>query len=412
MTATAVGLVMVAAAVSRWVLLPQYRARAEWHAALRAMEVDDFAGARKSLAACQKAWPSNAEVSFSRARVERRAGDFSAAREQLLEASKLGWAVEQIDLERTLLEAQKGTNFSPRLRATLNSDPAQAALAYEAMVRGLIQRQAIAEAHVACDEWRARLPDDWRARYWTGWILEKEGRRDLAVEHYRSALGANPDDFNIRFRLAETLLGLSHFDQALPYLEACRTARPEDPAVKLAMARCCQALGRGYDAEAIARSLVQENPKNGSALLLVARLRIAAEDSAGAVDFARRAVALDPGDPVRVSTLAEALRGAKAETEATALEERARQLAEQNERVNSLVSEANYHPHSAEARCTLGKYLASLGRNEEAARWLRNALAVDANYKPAREALDALARAAPPSTNSPPQTAATSPAPH
>jgi tetratricopeptide (TPR) repeat protein len=231
-----------------------------------------------------------------------------------------------------------------------------------------------------------------------GWILEKQVKHALAAEHYRAAHEGNPRDVGIRFRYAETLLSLSEFSRALPEIDVCLQSNPDSPQYRFAAARCFQALGRTDEAEALLQGLIRENPNHAPALFALAQIRIAAEDPAGALDYARRAADLDPSNPVRESLMAEALRGVHQDAEANTRAEKARTLIERNEHIAALTSAANANPRDAEVRCQLGKFLATLGRKDEAARWLRAALAIDANCQPARAALEALATPAVPAT--------------
>jgi tetratricopeptide (TPR) repeat protein len=331
--ATVVALV-AAVAGGWWFLAPGLRADQEWREAQRSLEHDDFPVARRSLLRCEQVRPDDAGIRFTLARMERRAGDLAKAREQLQEARRLGWPPDQIEFEQTLLQAQAGGVMvtAPRLRAAVNGDDLDAALAYEALVKGWIQRQATAEAYLACDAWLKRFPAAWRAHFWMGWILEKQVKHALALEHYRAAHEGNPDDVGIRFRYAETLLNLSEFSRAFPEVESCLQSRPKDPHYRFAAARCLQGLGRHEEAEALLLELIRENPDHGPALFALAQLHIAADDPAGALDYARRAVSLDPSNPVRAALLAEALRGVHEEAEANTWAEKARTLVERNER--------------------------------------------------------------------------------
>jgi Flp pilus assembly protein TadD len=187
---------------------------------------------------------------------------------------------------------------------------------------------------------------------------------------------------------------MSDFPSALPHLDACAAARPDDPAVCFARARCLQAVGRTDEAESTLRTLVTNNPRHGPALLLLARLLLGREDAAGAVDFARQAARLDPNNPVPAATLAEGLRGVQSDKEAAAWEDKARTLTEQNERIVSLSMAAKYNPRDVETRYQLGTLLMGLGRVDEAVRWFRAGLVIDPNHVPTRQAL---AKLAPPS---------------
>lgn len=389
---TAVGLILCAGAVAAWW---HYTTRARfahrWAEAQLALEIDDFPRARQALLSCQGEQPEDARVSFTLARMERRAGDAKMARNWLLDAKRLGWPADEIETEDLLGQALLGSvrQVAPRLRKVLDGDPSKAAAAYEAIVKGYVQIHALPEAHLACQEWVARCSGDWRARYWMGWILEAENYGTLAVEQYRIAAEANPADFDVRFRLAESLLNVSDFPAALPHIDACLQTKPTDPAVRFARARCLQALGKDGEAEPILQDLLRENPRHVPALVQLARLRLGQENPSGAVAAARRAVELEPTNAVAIGALAEALRAVQSD-EADAWEAKAKDLTEQKDQVNVLTREAVYHPRDAEVRYRLGELLLKLGRKDEAISWWKGALAIDPQHKPTRDALAAL----------------------
>jgi tetratricopeptide (TPR) repeat protein len=398
-SAAAVALLTLAAAGlgGWWYVAPRLRASSELRSALAALDADDFPAARSSLLRCRELRPDDPEVCFVLARLERRGGDPRKAQELLQEAGRLGWSPEKVAFERALLQVQAGkvTQFAGPMRAAFQGDRADAILAYEAVVRGWLQLQDVGAAHLDCKAWVDRFGDDWRAHYWWGLILEAEGYHALAAQAYQTALDANPGNSRVRQRLAETLVNLSEFPRALPHLEACRAANPTDPDVRFSLARCLQALGRDGEAEELLQELVREYPRRGPALLLLARVRLDREDPAGAAEFARRDVALEPFNPLAAAALAEALRGQHADKEAAVWEEKARTLTEQNERLAALTRTVKSRPADVEARYELGILLRDLGRGAEAVQCWRGGLAIDPNHKPTREALAALSGAAP-----------------
>jgi tetratricopeptide (TPR) repeat protein len=386
-----VGLLVLSAAggAGWWYIAPRVYLEREWQAAQSALDADDFPAARHSLLLCQGGWPNRPDVCFALARLERRAGDLRKAREWLLEAQRLGYTAGRVETEYLLLQAQGGAvkALAPRLRTVLDGESGEAALAYEATVRGWLQVQAVGDAHVACEEWIARFPGDWRARFWLGRVLESENYGALAEKQYRLAAEASPGNFDVRFRLGETLLNLSDFPGARSHLDWCLKTRPADAAVRLALARCLQALGQDQSAESILRDLIGEGSSNVPALILLARTRLGRDDPAGAVELARRAARLEPGNSVAATTLAEALRGIQSVEEAASWEEKARALTEQKEQVKVLTRDAMYHERDVEVRYRLGKLLLSLGRTDEAVSWWRSGLAIDPEHAATLQAL-------------------------
>ena len=183
--------------------------------------------------------------------------------------------------------------------------------------------------------------------------MESENHGGLAEEQYRLAANANPGNFDVRFRLAESLLNMSDFPAALPHLDWCLNTRPTDPAVRFArllLASPGEKSGSRSDRGGIDSGESVERAGPHPALCA----RLGCEDPANAVDFARRAVRLEPANSVAASTLAEALRGIQLVEEAAAWEEKARTLTERKERVTVLTRDALYHEHDVEVRYQLG----------------------------------------------------------
>jgi tetratricopeptide (TPR) repeat protein len=380
---------VVSAGVAWWFVVPRLRSARARDAARTALAADDFPAARQTLQVWRELSPNDPDVYVDLARLEERVGDFQKALARLQEARHVGLPSQKMEFEQLLAQALGGgvAVVAPRLQAVAKGNTAEAGLAYEFLTRGWILVGAVSQAHLVCDAWVARFPDDWRGHYWLGWVLESEGYHAFAAEEYRRAHEANPRNFDARFRLAETLVNMSDYPPALPLLDACVTARPDDPAVRYARARCLQALGRNDEAESTLQKLVAQNPQHGPALLLLARLLLGREDAKDAVDFAQRAARLDPTNPVPAATLAEALRGVQSDKEAAAWEDKARTLTEQNERIANLAKAAKYNPRDVETRYQLGTLLVGLGRVDEGVRWLRAGLAIDPNHVPTRQAL-------------------------
>jgi thioredoxin-like negative regulator of GroEL len=381
-----------AGALIWWRYAGQRDLNREWEHAQLALDVDDFPTARRTLEICRQGWPLRADVVFELARLERRTGNSKRARQGLLEARRLGCPADQIENEVLLLQAESGgvKAVAPRLQPLPSADPREASFAFEALVKGWLQLSNLGDAHITCDTWTARFPDDWRARYWLGWVLEKESYAALAVDQFRLAAKANPTNFDVQLRLAEALVSTSAYPEALPCIESCLKSKPDDARARLAHARCLQALGDTRRAEEVLQSLLHDDSQNAAALLLQARLRLGQEDAAGAVESARRAATLDPANAAAASTLAEALRGVGQDAEAVTREETARRLTEQTERITQLARDAARNPRDAETRYQLGSLLFSLGRRGEAISWWRGALTIDPEHAKAKKALQDL----------------------
>jgi tetratricopeptide (TPR) repeat protein len=274
------------------------------------------------------------------------------------------------------------------------SDVARTALARDA--QALDARRWLAAAYYdlgAMDMAAAELeyistsaPGDARPERLLG-LIDKDGERfQDAAAHYRESLRRDPyqpDRATIMFELAESLVKLSRFDDALETLRKCdRTA----PTLTLEAA-CELGLGRMDEAENRLRRALEYDPlylpanlQHGAWLLLQGRT----EEAVGVLEGAVRLAPYGRQPHFQLSQ-AYALQG---EHEKAAEQVRLMRDCEAVEReFADLHKAASQKPDDAEVRYRLGVLAGKLAKPQLARMWFRSVLAIEPNHARARAAL-------------------------
>jgi tetratricopeptide (TPR) repeat protein len=231
----------------------------------------------------------------------------------------------------------------------------------EALVNlGLVEleRGNFARARVFFERARRINPDVAQPHHALGVLEERERRPDRASEHYYEALRVDPgfapardnlarllfagglveealvqyqrlvqivpDDARAVAGLVETLLRLHRYDEADVRLDAALTRSSREPRFELLDARRALRTGRFDDAERLLAPLGERHDELGAtALAFRATLELARARPSEALRWARRALALEPENPVATYACALAL-GALGSPEAAAWVRRAR----------------------------------------------------------------------------------------
>jgi AAA+ superfamily predicted ATPase len=125
------------------------------------------------------------------------------------------------------------------------------------------------------------------------------------VEPLRQALAVSQDNLLLRRHLADTLAGLGRFAEAEVELRELLRRGPDDPDVKVALARAYYQQGKNSPALVVVEDLLKRPDTPAAALVLHARLLFRAGDVERAVRQYREGVAQDPdaADPEFAATL-------------------------------------------------------------------------------------------------------------
>ncbi len=114
------------------------------------------------------------------------------------------------------------------------------------------------------------------------------------VRALQEALSFSPDNVPLRRHLASTLRALGRAEEAAKELRKCLARAPQDVDARLMLAACYLEQGKTSEAEVVAESLVKGDEPPAAALVLLARIQLAAGEAGEAARAYRRAVELDP----------------------------------------------------------------------------------------------------------------------
>ena len=346
--------------------------------------------ARRRLQTCLTIWPRFAPARLLASRASREAGDLEDADLQLRECQRIEeGSTEEIAFEWALLQASYGNvrEVEPYLQKQADQQPERAHLVWEALAEGYLQSYRILDAMSCLEHWIARDPDNVRALELRGkaFVTGKGVKR--GTDDFRRVLELDSSRDDARMRLTRALLDLGGYDEAIPHLERLAKARPEDPNIRVRLARCLNMLRRGDEARRALEGVLAEHPDHAMALRTLGQFSLTDGQPAEAERYLRRAAAGMPNDYQSHWLLYEAVRQ-QGKPEAVAQLKLAEQIRERGERMGELQSR-----HLAEQPLdpALHFEMATLhlrsGRTDLAVSWLQSALALDANFRPAHAAL-------------------------
>jgi tetratricopeptide (TPR) repeat protein len=184
-----------------------------------------------------------------------------------------------------------------------------------------------------------------------------EGKYREAIIEYSVAVQIDPKFAQGRLRLATAYEKVGDVNRALGEVVRAADLLPEDDAVQLRAGNMLLSVRRNEDAVARARQVLQREPANVPALILLGRASAEVRESASALAMLERQVQALPDDPGLAESLGELHRGRGDHEAAEASFKRAITLA----------------PDSLEPRQALAGYYFSVGRLDDAERTLKEA---------------------------------------
>jgi tetratricopeptide (TPR) repeat protein len=362
-------------------------AEIHFRAAQRALDRFDLDGARDHLAVCLRVWPTGARTHFLAAQAARRAGRYDEAEEHLGVCEGLGWPAEAVDLERLLIQGQRGQNTAlEELRLRAERGGPEAALILEVLIQDYVETYQLSRALAALNRFLELRPDNIRALLGRGWVWERLLLFGAAADDYRRAVALDPDNDEARRRLAETLVITGPPREALAHFERLE-GRADRPELLLGEARCHRQLGEVDRAAELLDRLLARHPDQVAALTERGRLALQAGKPGLAEKLLRRAVRNAPHDREANFTLARCLelRGQKAE--ARRLRVKCRELDAALKRVDRLTKQVMKAPHNPTLRYEVGMIFLKYGETDQGLRWLEMALREDPGHGPTHRAL-------------------------
>jgi tetratricopeptide (TPR) repeat protein len=368
---------------------PWYRARHDWSEAQDALRRHDLSAAADRLDRYLQRRPNDADAWLLSARVARRRDDLADAERRLERCQQIAGVTPATRLEWDLIRVQSGNlgDAEARLRSTIGPDHPDALLVLEALAKGYLKCERLADALQACDLWVGREPVHpwpWLCR---GRVLERTGHFDPAEESFRRALAAAPKDRETLLELGKLFLNRRRKpDEAAGYFEGVLRQDASNTRALLGLASCRVEQGRPGEADALLDKVSAE-AAGAEGLFLRGKAAWLKGDTGPAVSWLRRAVALAPDNADALNLLVQCLRQQDEREEADRLAERHEQLRQGLRRLDDLTRAVALNPDDVAARSEAGALALRLGRPDEALRWLRGALQVKGDHRPAHAAL-------------------------
>ncbi len=389
---------VVIGGVAAFVVYPQVRAKYHWEQAKKAIANNDLAGtenhwgAEKHLEECLKIWKTDGEVHFAMARTCRRiGGDKGLARaiEYLQKAKRYKWVPEQIKLENLLIKAQAGylPEATKQLQVILEEGHQDDVFILEALIIGCLQTNFFTEADRWAKVWIVQHPDDWLARYWHGAVLDAANQFPLAKEEYLKALELNPNGFDIHLRLAEALMRENTREEAMPHYEQALAADPDNAGALLGLARCQQNFRSIDVARVTLDRLIELHPKFIGAYNLHSQFAIEEDRPEEALQWLRKAQAIDVNDRITNQKLIEVLHQLRRDDEAREIQRRTQEQERQLTRLEDITKEILNQPKDVLLRNEAGNLLLQLDQHEKALHWFFSAFLIDQNNQAAKDGI-------------------------
>jgi tetratricopeptide (TPR) repeat protein len=325
-----------------------------------------------------------------KARVARRADHFPEAEKELETCKRLKVSRDAVALELAMLEVQQG-KLTPELetflKACADEGHPDTMLILEALSRGYAHNYRLHDAQDCLDRWLERQPDDVQALLGRGWVYERLGKYEEALEDYRRASAVDPEREEPALRHAQVLLYLGEPAEADGEFERLRQRFPQDLGVALGFAQCQVKLGRTEEARQLLDQLAADHPREAEVLRERGNLAHQTGQAEEAETWLRGAMAQAPYDyQVHYDLYQCLLRVGKA-AEAQALQARMQRIQADLVRINDLTQELQNRPYDAGLRSEIGRIFLRNGELHEGVLWLESALQVNPAHQPTHQAL-------------------------
>jgi len=387
--ALALGLLIAASAgLLAW---DRHRARREWRAAADALARHDLVAALAHLERYVQLRPQEPDGWFLAARTARRAGQFDDAERDLIECERAGGDEARISLERNLAAVQRGElgEIDTHLRSTIDPDHPDVRFVLEALARGYMAVDRLADAREACELWQRVEPTHPWPWLWLGWVCERMTQLEQATDLYRQALALAPENRDAHVSLGRVLVRRRQPDEAVPHFEWALAHGGEDAAAELGLAECRLEQGRAAGAVPLVDGVLRREPNSPEALFLRGKVAIVLGNAGGAEKWLRACLASQPGHAEALHLLITSLRTQRKDGEADELAPKLEQLRTDLQRFSDLLRMIGPKLVEAAPCHEAGVIALRLGRAKEGINLLNEALRRRGSHQPTHAALAA-----------------------
>lgn len=364
-------------------------ARNHYREAVRAVDANQLADARRHLDECLAFWKKDAEVHFLAARVCRRLREFEEAERHLDICRQIGFDPEKTALERAMMQAQRENpaQVESYLRARVDEFHPDWALVLEALIQGYLKTCQLSQAYFCANLWMRRETGSSQARFWRGMVYEKVLYNRGAADDFRDVIAAEPDNAEARLHYADLLLGFKEYAVALGQYEWLTVREPNKLQVLLGLAACHVGLNRVEQADELLNQLLNCHPDNPQVLAECGKLGMKLGKAAEAEDWLRRSVGLDPYEPEAVFAFSQVLQQRGKLDEARKWRDEHERIKADLTRLVELNKAILASPLDPGLRHEIGVIFIRNGHEKEGVNWLQTALQIDRRHGPTHRTL-------------------------
>jgi predicted Zn-dependent protease len=383
-----------AALIAVGLLAPQGWAWSRLRSARTALAKHDPAAARTALSECARVWGDRATVRLLACRAAWQDGDPEAALSELRAAQTvLNEATEATAFEWALVQASAGNVVEVEgylQKQSERSPEAAGPLVWEALALGYLRVYRTLDAMAVLNHWLTREPDNIRALELRGQTFVTGKGVVRGTDDFRRVLELDPTRRKTRRRLAEALVSLGGYEEAVRHWEVFAREETDDPRVPAMLARCYNFVGRGDEARRLLDDALVRHPNDGPCLRTRGQFALIDDQKAEAEGWLRRAAAVMPDDYQAQWLLFEVLRQQGKLEEAKEQSRKADDVKDRVSRLGELQSrKLAEFPLDPALHYEMGTLLMRTGRGDTGEQWLLNALVLDPNHEPSHAALAA-----------------------
>jgi len=364
----------------------QLKAKSQFRAAQAALDQGLFVDARTHVRQCLQTWPTDADVHFLAARIERRLNDFKAAEDHLKAYKRVRGITDEFQTEWILLRAQAGE--WPQLERSLwncvEKNHPQSLEILEALAGGLMREARYSAALGCLNDWLKRDPHNLVALEWRAMTRAYLQNREDAVKDYRHVLDLAPDRWQARLQLAKLLMEMASFSEASRELAILNATHGEQEQAQLAWAQCLLNQGKTDEARGILLKLSTSLEKEPLVFYYLGKLE---PDPADAANWYRKALQIQPGNLEARFGLYTSLQQAGRSKDAAVELQLYKSASSDQGQTRKLHEMMEREPYNPDVLSKLGAHLLEKYENPQGLYLLRRALAFNPNHRFAHQVL-------------------------